>query len=153
MSLETERGSYRLFVAGSIALSAVGVLLLAGFLLRSSAGEAEAIRTLMEEFTLDEPLGLRPSMLDFHRAMVMAAGVLLLGLGIANLLLLWPTPGDPGLLRRLILVNVVMVGLLLLIFGLNKASQVAIPLGIAEACFLGALFRSASEIEPESENE
>jgi hypothetical protein len=144
MTPETERGGYRLFVAGSVALSAVGALLIAGFLLRSSAAEVETIRTLMEEFTLDEPLGARPSMLDLYRAMVIATGTLLLGLGVANLSLLWPTPGESSLLRRLILVNVVMVALLLLVFALNKASQEAILLGIAEACFVGALFRSAN---------
>ncbi len=146
MSNETQSPGYRPYVAGSFALGVVGVLVLAGLLFKAPTAEAESIGTLMGEFSLDKPFGMQPTMMQVHRSMVLAAGLLMLGLGFLNLWL--PCRDDPDLMRRLILINSVVVGLVVLAYAFNEVSTIFVPLAIAEICFLAALYRSRTATDP-----
>ena len=146
MSNETQRPGYRPYVAGSFALGVVGVLVLAGLLFKAPNAEAESIGTLMGEFSLDKPFGMQPTMMQVQRSMVLAAGLLMLGLGFLNLWL--PCRDDPDLMRRLILTNSVVVGLVVLVYAFNEVSTIFVPLAIAELCFLAALYRSRTATDP-----
>jgi hypothetical protein len=148
VSTEKHRPGYRPYVAGSIALGVVGVLVLAGLLFRAPTAEAESIGTLMGEFSLDKPFGMQPTMMQVYQSMVLAAGLLMLGLGFLNLWL--PCRDDPDLMRRLILINSVVVGLIVLVYAFNGVSTIFAPLAIAEICFLAALFRSRTAVDSSS---
>ena len=126
VSDSTQKTGYRSFVAGSVALIVVGVLVVTGLLVRIATPEGESITVLMEEFSFDQPFGLQSTMMEIHQSMVLAAGLLMVGLGFLNLWL--PSRDNPVLLRRLILVNAVVGGLLVLIYAVGKVSPVLLPL-------------------------
>jgi hypothetical protein len=145
VSDSTQKTGYRSFVAGSVALIVVGVLVVTGLLVRIATPEGESITVLMEEFSFDQPFGLQSTMMEIHQSMVLAAGLLMVGLGFLNLWL--PSRDNPVLLRRLILVNAVVGGLLVLIYAVGKVSPVLLPLLIAELYFVAAVYQSRAKAD------
>jgi hypothetical protein len=138
---ETERRErHRLFITANILLLIVAGLHTFGQFNRPTDPADIAIMAEMRGHPIPVGLGMVPSLLDIFRVLAFTMTISLVGMVIVNLGMLRFARAAPGLVRRLCLLNVLVVSAIVI---LSWAYQVAPPfltLAIVDVFFVMAWF-------------
>ncbi|MCI0432744.1 MAG: hypothetical protein L0271_03725 [Gemmatimonadetes bacterium] len=139
-----QKRGYRLFAAASVGLGVVaGLHMLGHFAAQRDAGSS-AIANAMRAHGIDMGLGLRPSMWDVHTSLSITMSIGLLALALTNLTIIALAGGVPGLIRRLTLLDLVMVGALVALFATFGLLPPLLTLAAVELLFLASLMQQRS---------
>ncbi len=127
----------RLFAAASVGLGMVAGLHAIGLFIGPS--RAAGIEAAMRAFALDMGPGPQPSMWDVHATLNLALPIALLGIALSNLTILALASPVPGLIRRLTLLDLVIVGALVALHATYGVLPPVFTLGAVELLFLASL--------------
>lgn len=130
----------RLFVAASVGLLVVAGLHTLGHFSSSPPDAAgEAVVEAMQNYRIDVGLGQRPSLFDLQNGLSLTMPILLVGIGLINLSIIAIAGDVPGVLRRLTLLGLIIVGALVVLYGWYRITPPFVTLFAVELLFVASL--------------
>jgi hypothetical protein len=134
------RRGQRLFVAGSVALLVVAGLHTAGHFSAAPLDPAgESVLDAMRDYQIDVGLGQQPSLLAVQESLSLTMTILLIGIGLINLSIIAIAGEVPGVLRRLTLLGLIIVGGLVVLYGWYRITPPFVTLFAVELLFVASL--------------
>jgi len=135
-----------LFAAATVGLGVVSGLHAIGHF--TGSPRAAGIEAAMRATPVDLGLWLRPSMWDVYATVSLAVPISLLGLALTNLTVLALAAPVPGLIRRLTLLDLVIVGAMVALHASYGVLPPVFTLGAVELLFFASLLlQRADEAE------
>jgi hypothetical protein len=135
----TKRGQ-RLFVAASVGILVVAVLHTVGHFSAEAPDTAgQAVLNAMASYEMDGGLGQQPSLLAIQKSLSLTMTVLLVGIGLINLSIVAIAGDVPGVLRRLTLLCLVIVGALVALYGWYRVTAPFVTFFAVELLFIASL--------------
>ena len=144
----TRRGQ-RLFVAASVALLVVAGLHTAGHFSSAPLDPAgESVLNAMRDYQMDVGMGQQPSLLAIQESLSLTMTILLVGIGLINLSIIAIAGDVPGVLRRLTLLCLIIVGGLVVLYGWYRITPPFVTLFAVELLLVASLIvqRSADNV-------
>jgi hypothetical protein len=145
----TQRGA-RLFTAGTFALLVVaGLHTLGHFSTRAPDPMGGSVLEQMRQYRVDVGLGQQPSLMDIQQSLSLTMTILLVGVGLINLSMVALAGDVRGVLRRLTMLNLLIVGSLVILYGWYRITPPFVTLFAVELLFVASLLvqRAADTIE------
>ncbi len=131
---------YRLFVAASVALLVVaGLHTLGHFSFEAPDAKGQAVLEQMQQYRVDAGLGQQPSLWDIQRSLSLTMAILLAGIGLINLSIVAIAGDVPGVLRRLTMFGLLIVGSLVVLYGWYRVPPPFVTLFAVELLFVASL--------------
>lgn len=127
----------RLFAAASVGLGVVAGLHAIGHFTGST--RTAGIEAAMRAAPVDFGVWLRPSMWDVYASLNLAVPIGLLGLALSNLTILALATSVPGLIRRLTLLDLMIVGAMVALHASYGVLPSVLTLGAVELLFFASL--------------
>ena len=147
MSVDDRTEPRGTFIVANILLLMVAALHTMGSLRAPEAAADISLVNILQSRHMPVGLGWTPSMFDIVRTLALTMTINLVGIALVNFGLLPFTRSTPGLLRRLSLINTVVVGAIVVLSFAYRIAPPFLTLGIVDVVFLTG-WRAKTEIGP-----